>query len=47
MADRHRAQMLLTLLGGTPMSGSALAEAGEAGLRDWPGVDLAQLSSAA
>jgi len=27
MADRHRAQMLLTLLGGTPMSGSALAEA--------------------
>src|SRR5690242_2674681 len=27
MADKHRAQMLLTLLGGTPMSGSALAEA--------------------
>jgi DNA-binding transcriptional ArsR family regulator len=27
MADRHRAQMLLTLLGGTPLSGSALAEA--------------------
>src|ERR1700689_2638597 len=27
MADRHRAQMLLTLLGGTPQSGSALAEA--------------------
>ena len=26
MADRHRAQMLLTLLGGTPQSGSALAE---------------------
>src|SRR5438477_377998 len=117
MADKHRAQMLLTLLGGTPMSGSALAEAagisrslasahlkklvagglvraqpsgrqqlysiasepvadalevlillapptkvrslgdasrivavteaGEAGLRDWPGVDLAQLRSAA
>ena len=23
MADKHRAQMLLTLLGGTPMSGSA------------------------
>src|SRR5580692_4683042 len=29
MADKHRAQMLLTLLGGTPMSGSALAEAAE------------------
>ena len=28
MADRHRAQMLLTLLSGTPQSGSALAEAG-------------------
>jgi DNA-binding MarR family transcriptional regulator len=27
MADRHRAQVLLTLLGGTPQSGSALAEA--------------------
>src|ERR1700678_889711 len=27
MADRHRAQMLLTLLGGTPQSGAALAEA--------------------
>ena len=27
MADRNRAQMLLTLLGGTPQSGSALAEA--------------------
>jgi DNA-binding transcriptional ArsR family regulator len=27
MADRHRARMLLTLLGGTPQSGSALAEA--------------------
>jgi DNA-binding transcriptional ArsR family regulator len=27
MADRHRAGMLLTLLGGTPQSGSALAEA--------------------
>jgi DNA-binding transcriptional ArsR family regulator len=27
MADKHRAQMLLTLLGGAPMSGSALAEA--------------------
>jgi DNA-binding transcriptional ArsR family regulator len=27
MADRHRAQMLLILLGGTPQSGSALAEA--------------------
>ncbi len=27
MADRHRAQMLLTLLGGVPQSGSALAEA--------------------
>ena len=27
MADRHRAQMLLTLLGGMPQSGSALAEA--------------------
>jgi DNA-binding transcriptional ArsR family regulator len=27
MADKHRAQMLLTLLAGTPMSGSALAEA--------------------
>ena len=27
MADKHRAQMLLTLLGGTPTSGSALAEA--------------------
>jgi DNA-binding transcriptional ArsR family regulator len=27
IADRHRAQMLLTLLGGTPQSGSALAEA--------------------
>src|ERR671922_1109910 len=27
MADKHRAQMLLTLLGGTPLSGSALAEA--------------------
>jgi len=27
MADRHRAQILLTLLGGTPQSGSALAEA--------------------
>jgi len=27
MADRHRAQMLLTLLSGTPQSGSALAEA--------------------
>jgi DNA-binding transcriptional ArsR family regulator len=27
MADKHRAQMLLTLLGGTPVSGSALAEA--------------------
>src|SRR2546429_3930914 len=27
MADKHRAQMLLTLLGGTPISGSALAEA--------------------
>lgn len=26
IADRHRAQMLLTLLGGTPQSGSALAE---------------------
>jgi hypothetical protein len=25
----------------------AVTEAGEAGLRDWPGVDLAQLSSAA
>ena len=24
-----------------------LAEAGEAGLREWPGVDLAQLRSAA
>src|ERR1700732_4093502 len=30
MADRHRAQMLLTLLGGRPQSGSALAE--EAGI---------------
>jgi DNA-binding transcriptional ArsR family regulator len=29
MADRHRAQMLLTLLGGTPQSGSALAEAAD------------------
>src|SRR5579859_634912 len=27
IADRHRAQILLTLLGGTPQSGSALAEA--------------------
>jgi DNA-binding transcriptional ArsR family regulator len=27
IADRHRAQMLLTMLGGTPQSGSALAEA--------------------
>ena len=27
IADRHRAQMLLALLGGTPQSGSALAEA--------------------
>jgi DNA-binding transcriptional ArsR family regulator len=27
IADRHRAQMLMTLLGGTPQSGSALAEA--------------------
>lgn len=27
IADQHRAQMLLTLLGGTPLSGSALAEA--------------------
>jgi DNA-binding transcriptional ArsR family regulator len=27
IADRHRAQMLLTLLGGRPQSGSALAEA--------------------
>jgi len=27
IADRHRAQMLLTLLGGVPQSGSALAEA--------------------
>src|SRR5689334_24657187 len=27
MADQHRAQMLLTLLGGTSQSGSALAEA--------------------
>lgn len=27
IADRNRAQMLLTLLGGTPQSGSALAEA--------------------
>jgi DNA-binding transcriptional ArsR family regulator len=27
IADRHRAQMLLTLLGGVPESGSALAEA--------------------
>ena len=27
IADRHRARMLLTLLGGTPQSGSALAEA--------------------
>ncbi|MFY9932573.1 MAG: helix-turn-helix transcriptional regulator [Streptosporangiaceae bacterium] len=27
MADRNRAQMLITLLGGTPQSGSALAEA--------------------
>jgi len=27
IADRHRAQMLLTLLSGTPQSGSALAEA--------------------
>ena len=27
IADRHRAQMLLVLLGGTPQSGSALAEA--------------------
>src|SRR5580698_9064403 len=27
IADRHRAQMMLTLLGGTPQSGSALAEA--------------------
>src|SRR5580704_7721435 len=27
MADRHRARMLLTLLGGMPQSGSALAEA--------------------
>jgi DNA-binding transcriptional ArsR family regulator len=27
MADRNRAQMLMTLLGGTPQSGSALAEA--------------------
>jgi hypothetical protein len=25
----------------------AVTEPGEAGLRDWPGVDLAQLSSAA
>ena len=25
----------------------AVTEAGEAGLRDWPGVDLAQLRSAA
>jgi DNA-binding transcriptional ArsR family regulator len=30
MADRHRAHILLTLLGGTPQSGSALAE--EAGI---------------
>ena len=29
MADRHRAQMLLTLLGGTAQSGSALAEAAD------------------
>ena len=27
MADRHRAQMLLALLGGAPQSGSALTEA--------------------
>src|ERR1700747_2814598 len=27
MADRHRATILLTLLGGTPQSGAALAEA--------------------
>jgi DNA-binding transcriptional ArsR family regulator len=27
IADQHRAQLLLTLLGGTPQSGSALAEA--------------------
>src|SRR5258708_31663629 len=27
MADRHRAQILLALLGGAPQSGSALAEA--------------------
>ncbi len=27
IADRHRAQMLMTLLGGTPQAGSALAEA--------------------
>ena len=27
IADRHRAQLLLTLLGGTPQSGSGLAEA--------------------
>jgi DNA-binding transcriptional ArsR family regulator len=27
IADRHRAQMMLVLLGGTPQSGSALAEA--------------------
>src|ERR1700730_3760286 len=27
IADRHRAQISLTLLGGTPQSGSALAEA--------------------
>ena len=29
IADRHRAQMLLTLLSGTPQSGSALAEAAD------------------
>src|ERR1700730_13237866 len=29
IADRHRAQMLLALLGGTPQSGSALAEAAD------------------
>ena len=33
MADKHRAQMLLTLLGGTPTSGSALAEAAAAARR--------------
>ena len=37
MADRHRAQMLLTLLGGTPQSGSALAgcSAGAMALTGW------------